>query len=82
MGTITTWIGATLGGRSPMSSPWVIMIPPTMCVLIPQDVCYTNCNSAFLYVDWVPNAQTKFWLRFWIVPAWRAQQSLIIATMV
>ena len=37
MGTTTTWMGATAGGRSrPASSPWVIMMAPTRRVETPQ----------------------------------------------
>ena len=39
MGTITTWYGATLGGRTrPASSPWVMMRPPIIRVDAPHDV--------------------------------------------
>ena len=39
MGTTTTWIGATLGGKMrPESSPCAITSAPTMRVLMPHDV--------------------------------------------
>ena len=37
MGTTTTWMGATAGGRiRPSSSPWVMMMAPTRRVETPQ----------------------------------------------
>ena len=39
IGTITTWIGATAGGRRrPASSPWAMIVAPTIRVLKPHDV--------------------------------------------
>ena len=34
-----TWMGATAGGSTrPLSSPWVMMMPPMMRVDMPQEV--------------------------------------------
>ena len=44
-GTTTAWIGAISGGRrSPLSSPWVMIMPPIRRVDTPHDVCHGVCS--------------------------------------
>ena len=46
---MTTWIGASLGGRiKPWSSPWVMMIAPMKRVESPQDVVQQYCMLVVL----------------------------------
>src|ERR1041384_7480940 len=43
MGTITTCVGASLGGQTrPLSSLWLMIRPPMSSVETPTDVLHTN----------------------------------------
>mmetsp|Transcript_3579 Transcript_3579/g.14490 ORF Transcript_3579/g.14490 Transcript_3579/m.14490 type:complete len:300 (-) Transcript_3579:645-1544(-) len=83
MGTTTTCVGAMEGGRrSPVSSPWVMMSPPTMRVETPHEVWYTWRCSPSSSRNCVPKALAKFWPRLCEVPACSALRSPIMASMV
>lgn len=63
-------MGARLGGsRSPASSPWAMMMPPTMRVLSPQLVWCTGCCWPSWSKKEMPNALAKLVPRLWEVPA-------------
>lgn len=55
------------------AAPCVMMMPPTMRVLTPQELWYTYCCSWFSSRNCVPNALAKFCPRLWLVPACHAQ---------
>ena len=83
IGTITTWIGATLGGStSPLSSPWTITTAPTIRVVMPHEVfqTYSHLPDSFWYLT--SNALAKLCPRWWLVPACRARLSCISASIV
>ena len=82
IGTMTTWCGATRGGRiSPLSSPWVMMTPPMRRVVIPQDVCHPYCTVLSRPWNVMSNTLAKFCPRLWDVPACRARPSPISASI-
>ena len=82
IGTITTWYGATRGGKiSPELSPCTIITPPMVRVLSPQLVVaqYLRCPSASRYCISKPFA--KFVPRLWLVADCKALPSPIIASI-
>ena len=82
MGTMTSCWGATLGGRTrPESSPWTMIVAPTMRVVKPQDVPYGCLRSLSRSRNWMPADFAKFCPSMWLVPDWSARRSRIIASM-
>ena len=82
MGTMTTWTGASRGGTTnPWSSLCVMMRPPTSRVDTPQLVAQAYSTWPAAFWNFTSNALAKFWPRKWLVPAWRALLSCIIASM-
>ena len=61
MGTITTCVGASFGGRiNPLSSPWVMTSPPTSRVLTPQLVFHAYSQSPSSVWKFRSNCFAKF----------------------
>ena len=82
IGTMTTCQGATFGGRMrPLSSPCVMMTPPTSRVDTPHDVVQAYCSVLSRPWNWISKALAKFWPRLCEVPACRARPSPISASM-
>ena len=82
MGTITTWCGATFGGRiRPESSPCVITRPPIIRVDVPQEVDQGSARCWSLSRYSIPYAVAKCCPRLWLVPACSALPSPIKASM-
>ena len=82
MGTITTSIGASRGGRTrPLSSECAMMIAPMRRVEEPQDVAHTWSRVLSFVWKVTSNAFAKFWPRKWDVPACSDFLSCIMASM-
>mmetsp|Transcript_19826 Transcript_19826/g.67080 ORF Transcript_19826/g.67080 Transcript_19826/m.67080 type:complete len:389 (+) Transcript_19826:172-1338(+) len=83
IGTMTTCVGAILGGSTrPASSECVITSAPMSLVETPQDVAQTSSRPASAVWNWTSNAFAKFWPRKWEVPDCSAHPFGIRASMV
>ena len=82
MGTMTTSMGASFGGRTkPWSSLWVMMRAPIKRVLTPHEVAHTCDLPPSLSAKVTSKALAKFWPKKWDVPACKALPSCISASM-
>ena len=82
MGTTASWVGATLGGSTrPESSPWAMIVAPTMRVEKPHEVPQGCLRTLSRSRNSMPAELAKFWPSMWLVPAWSAFRSRIIASM-
>ena len=79
MGSTTVWMGATRGGSTrPLSSPWVMMMPPIRRVDTPQLVWKGWWSWLSAPVKVMSKALEKPSPKKWLVPAWRALRSCIM----
>ena len=82
-GTITTWIGAILGGTtSPLLSLCTITIAPISLVVVAHDDVHAYLCFPSLSRNFMSNILVKCCPRLCEVPAWSDFPSLIIASMV
>src|SRR5258708_1061865 len=82
MGTMTTWYGASFGGRtSPWSSPCTMMMAPITRVDRPHDVVQQCCNWPFWSRYLTSKACAKFCPRKCEVPDCSAFPSPIMASI-
>jgi hypothetical protein len=82
IGTRTTWIGASRGGKlTPLSSPCAMTRAPTRRVDTPQEVDQTCSHVPSLVWNFTSNALAKFCPRLWEVPACSALPSCMSASM-
>ena len=58
-----------------------MMRPPINRVLTPHEVAHANSSLLLLSLNVTSNALAKFWPRKWLVPAWSALPSCIMASM-
>ena len=82
IGTTTTWTGARRGGTTrPSSSECAMIKAPIKRVEEPHEVvqAYASWLSGVVYL--MSNVRAKFCPRLWLVPAWSARPSCIIASM-
>jgi hypothetical protein len=74
IGTMTTWMGATRGGRTrPVSSEWTMTITPIERVVKPHDVCQGICFWPCLSSYSILNILPKFLPRLCEVAPWMAR---------
>ena len=66
----------------PVSSPWVMITPPIIRLLMPHDVVWQSVTSSFWAVYWMSKARAKLVPMKCEVPAWSARPSRIIASIV
>jgi len=77
-GTITTWTGASFGGRtSPLSSECAMIRAPIKRVETPHEVAHTYSSWFSLLRNFTSNALAKFCPRKWEVPVCNAFPSCI-----
>ena len=82
IGTMTTWIGASLGGSTkPSSSECAMISAPIRRVLTPHEVPHTYSSLPSLLANLTSNALAKFCPRKCDVPACNALPSCIRASM-